>query len=80
MIVEWSPAPEGGTVSNYPPETVLTSTEMTAPTGGFVAVFNLFLSNWDPQGDGPKLRTWQAKINAEGFFGTSALRRIQAVI
>ena len=74
MVVEWSPSPEGGTASNYPPGTTLSLTELTAPLGGFNAVFNLWLSNWDPDGDGvPLLRTWQTKIGAVGFRGVNAL-------
>lgn len=73
MIVQWRPSPEGGTASNYPAGTTVGTSVLEAPAGGFAAVFNLWLSNWDPNGDqSPKLRTWQAKIDAQGYMGSNA--------
>lgn len=73
LVVQWSPAPEGGTASNYPPGTMISLTELRAPTGGFAAVFNLWIRDWDTDGDlSPKLRTWQAKIDSQGYAGANA--------
>lgn len=47
---------------------VIVGNEITIPMGGQHVIFEIFISGWDPDGDGtPKLRSYQASIDEAGF-------------
>jgi len=46
----------------------ITGQTLTVNSGGFMSVWNLEMLNWDPENDGPYLRSWQARVDAMTYI------------
>jgi|CXWL01.1.fsa_nt_gi hypothetical protein len=73
--VYFTPAPEGGTASNYPPGTTIVGQDMNAvPGSSFTALFNVQIEDWDLDGNGiPLLHLYQVRISPSDFLGANAV-------
>lgn len=72
MRILLTPLPAQGT-QTYPAGTTISGQTLTTGAGGFGAFFAIQLEDWDPAGNGPALRTWQAKVDAKGWLGSNAV-------